>query len=544
MLEVRGEPGIGKTRLLVGDRRTGPRPTLPGAHGPRLGARAATFRSPRVADALTGALSDASDAVGRCSSSAATSSPRSLGDDRRRGARWRQSATAPTRAVAALLGALTTAPPAGAGARRPALGRRRLARAARLPAAPAARRAAGAGAVAPPAPGAGVAALRSAGAPRRDRARAASRSTPRDVAALFADLDIPGARGPPAGRAWRQPAGARAAGHAPAAGRGVAGGAGRRARALPPEAAALARGAAVAVATRSTSTWPARSPGSTSRRVLDALDELAARDLVRAETVPRRFRFRHPVLRRGGLRGRSGRLAARGAPHRRAQALEPPRRARSPPRPTTSALSATVGDETAMAVLQRPARPRRRCAPPATAARWYWTPRCGSSPSDEASPRRLDLLARGPPRSARRRPAAPRAATRCTRCWPPCRRAGRPARARAVGSARALEHLLGHHAEARALLLDALADGRPTCGPGRRRSLRWSWPAGALLRGDFAGRPRTGLAAPRAASPAPTTASCIAAAPRLAGDRRAHRGRHRRGARRGRGRRHADRRAA
>ena len=44
---------------------------------------------------------------------------------------------------------------------------------------------------------------------------------------------------------------------------------------------------------------------------MDAVDELLRLDLVRATDVPRRFRFRHPLIRRG-LRGHRWRLAAWG----------------------------------------------------------------------------------------------------------------------------------------------------------------------------------------------------------------------------------------
>jgi ATP/maltotriose-dependent transcriptional regulator MalT len=101
---------------------------------------------------------------------------------------------------------------------------------------------------------------------------------------------------------------------------------------------------------------------------LGALDELVARDLVRSTHVPRRFRFRHPLVRRAvyescspGARiaahGRSaGALAARGAPAaKRAHHVE---------------HSARHGDAAAVAVLREAGEAAAKRAP-VSAARWF-----------------------------------------------------------------------------------------------------------------------------------------------------------------------------
>ena len=101
---------------------------------------------------------------------------------------------------------------------------------------------------------------------------------------------------------------------------------------------------------------------------LDALDLLLARDLIRETDVPRRFRFRHPLVRRAVYESASAgwrlmahqrcgeALAARGAPvAARARHVE---------------LSARHGDASAVAVLREAGEAAAGSAP-ATAARWF-----------------------------------------------------------------------------------------------------------------------------------------------------------------------------
>ena len=112
----------------------------------------------------------------------------------------------------------------------------------------------------------------------------------------------------------------------------------------------------------------AAAAGTTAESAMDALDELLELGLVRETDVPRRFRFRHPLVRRavyeaapGGWRlGAHERcaetLAARGAPAAaRAHHLE---------------RSAREGDETAVAVLREAGEAAARLAPD-SAAQWF-----------------------------------------------------------------------------------------------------------------------------------------------------------------------------
>src|SRR5918994_1478787 len=101
---------------------------------------------------------------------------------------------------------------------------------------------------------------------------------------------------------------------------------------------------------------------------LDALDVLLARDLVRPTDVPRRLRFRHPILRRAVYE--SSPLGWRLAAHARAAAALEARRAPATALARHVEQAATRGDEHAVEVLAAAgaaAAPRA----PAAAAHWF-----------------------------------------------------------------------------------------------------------------------------------------------------------------------------
>ena len=108
--------------------------------------------------------------------------------------------------------------------------------------------------------------------------------------------------------------------------------------------------------------------GVEEQETLDGLDELLAADIVRATDVPRRFRFRHPIVRRAVYESAPGGWRI-GAHERAAEALL----ARGEDAGTRAhhvEISAKIGDTTALATLVEAGRISAARAP-AIAVRWY-----------------------------------------------------------------------------------------------------------------------------------------------------------------------------
>jgi len=112
----------------------------------------------------------------------------------------------------------------------------------------------------------------------------------------------------------------------------------------------------------------AAAAGLSEQESIEAIDELLGRDLLRPTTVPRRFRFRHPIVRRAVYEAAPA--AWRIGAHERVAVLLAGRGAAAETRAHHVDRSARVGDLAAVATL---AEAGRLAAPraPAAAIRWF-----------------------------------------------------------------------------------------------------------------------------------------------------------------------------
>ena len=123
-------------------------------------------------------------------------------------------------------------------------------------------------------------------------------------------------------------------------------------------------------------------------RAVEALDELLRRDLVRPTDVPRRFRFRHPLVRRAVYDASPGgwRLAA----HERSAEALTVRGASAPQRAHHVEQSARHGDPAAIAVLKEAGMTVVQRTP-AGGARWF-AAALRLLPDRAPAPERIELL--------------------------------------------------------------------------------------------------------------------------------------------------------
>ena len=243
-------------------------------------------------------------------------------------------------------------------------------------------------------------------------------------------------------------------------------------------------------------------------QALDPLDELFACDLVRRGEVPRRFRFRHPLVRSAiyescpiGLRlaahGRAAdALAARGAPAAaRAHHVE---------------QSAMHGDSAAVAALLEAARATAERAPE-SAARWF----AGALrllPGDATAEERIELLME----LARAQAATGRFEDSRSALLEAIELAAdADADGRLAAACAGTEQLLGRHEEARRRLAGALARLSEPGSPAAIE-LRLALAGGAFFRSDFAEMRAEGSRAIEAANALDDELPAIAASATLA----------------------------
>ena len=110
----------------------------------------------------------------------------------------------------------------------------------------------------------------------------------------------------------------------------------------------------------------ASAAGVSEASAVDALDELLRSDLVRVTDVPRRFRFRHPIVRRAVYEATPGgwRLGA----HERAAGACPRGARRSPRAHTTSSTPRVTATLPPSPSCARPVKTRLRARPRARPA--------------------------------------------------------------------------------------------------------------------------------------------------------------------------------
>jgi ATP/maltotriose-dependent transcriptional regulator MalT len=251
----------------------------------------------------------------------------------------------------------------------------------------------------------------------------------------------------------------------------------------------------------------AAAAATSEAAAMDAVDELLRVDLIRNTDVPRRFRFRHPLIRRAVYEAAAGgwRLAA----HERCATALAARGATAAELAHHVERSARVGDLGAVALLREAGEETARLAP-ASAARWF-ADALRLLPQTAPAEERVGLL------------FARASALTATGHFTDSHRAlldalaivpqDAPAvRARLVRACAGVESNLGRHEQARELLERALA-GLPDPGSPEAVALvielamNGFWRADYAAMQDSAGR---AVNAARALEDAPLTAAALA----------------------------------
>jgi ATP/maltotriose-dependent transcriptional regulator MalT len=255
--------------------------------------------------------------------------------------------------------------------------------------------------------------------------------------------------------------------------------------ALAQELGALTEGARLVIQGASVAGDPfepelaAAAAATSETGAMDALDELLAVDLVRPTDVPRRFRFRHPLVRRAVYESTPGgwRLGA----HERTATALAERGAPVAARAHHVELSARPGDAAAVAVLRQAGEESAQRAP-ATAARWFDSALRLVSENVPPEERVELLLARAGSLTATGHYADSHAALLGSLALVPADAVA--LRVRLVAACASVEHLLSLFPQARARLESALDELEDPDSP-EAAALMIELAAAGMYRGDF-----------------------------------------------------------
>jgi DNA-binding NarL/FixJ family response regulator len=240
---------------------------------------------------------------------------------------------------------------------------------------------------------------------------------------------------------------------------------------------------------------------------LEALDELVAHDLVRSTQVPRRFRFRHPLVRRAVYESCSP--GARIAAHRRSAAALEARGAPATTRAHHVEYSAKHGDMAAVAVLREAGEAAAKRAP-VSAARWFAVALRLLPDKARPSERVRLLMALAGAHAATGQFEDSRAALLESIDLTPEDETAR--RVQLICACAGLEQLLGHHEQAHARLTATLSGLSDTSSP-QAVELILHLAAGDFYRMDYEGMRGWGeraLGAARALDELPLAAASLA----------------------------------
>ncbi|PWU24774.1 MAG: hypothetical protein C5B48_04650 [Candidatus Rokuibacteriota bacterium] len=222
---------------------------------------------------------------------------------------------------------------------------------------------------------------------------------------------------------------------------------------LSADAQSFAQGAAVAGESFEPEV-AAEAAGIPAEVALALLDQLLERDVIRPAQTPRRFRFRHPIVRRAVYEsaGAGRTLAA----HGRMAAVLARQGASAAAQARHVERSASTGDMTAVALLTRAGEESSSLAP-ASAARWFEAALRLLPAGDDHAPLRLELSTRRATAlgMAGYLEAARDALCELLKLLPP---ELTPVRRHAVAVATAADDVLGYHDDCERMLLRELAN--------------------------------------------------------------------------------------